>query len=173
MTRAAKEVKPSFGPAISRVLNQSKVQWATSLITAMLNANLNSGSPIIFAAILNNGLAGKIGLDTLRFKAFLNHSPGFFLFSRRSVSHAHRGTRKDHGFMTEGLFIVLRAYARNFFRSFSVTVIAIQIPQLERVSSSFFFNFGLSGFGLKLGHHIIFALANQRKVVVLLNVTSP
>ncbi len=73
MTRAAKEVKPSFGPAISRVLNQPKVPWATSPITAMLNANLNSGLPIIFAVIPNNRLAGKIGLDTLRFKAFFNH----------------------------------------------------------------------------------------------------
>ena len=73
MTRAAKEVKPSFELATSRALNQPRGPWAMLPITAMLNASPNSGSPIIFAAILNDRLAWKIGLYALPLIAFLNH----------------------------------------------------------------------------------------------------
>ncbi len=73
MIRAAKGVRPSFGPAISPASNQPKVLWATLPITAMWNANQSFGLPIIFAAILSDYLAWKIGLYALTFKAFLNH----------------------------------------------------------------------------------------------------
>ena len=41
MTRAAKEVKPSFELATSRALNQPRGPWAMLPITAMLNASPN------------------------------------------------------------------------------------------------------------------------------------